>query len=98
MEAAIALPPFERHPVAAILREQCQPFLKTQLVQQARLADDKVDEIMVGWECHGAAHMLIVMNFDHARNWLRICHSVVPLVTAVVTALHAAAPPRPNVC
>jgi len=23
------------------------------------------------------------MNFDHARNWLRICHSVVPFATAV---------------
>ena len=84
----IGLAPFERHPVKAVLGEQVEPFLEALLVDQPRLANDEIDQLLVGGRGHGSyRHIDIVMNFDQARNWLRICHSVVPLVTAVVSGI-----------
>ena len=48
---------------------------------------DGIDQLLVGGRSHGGTHIDIVMNFDQARNWFRICHSVVPLVTAVVSGI-----------
>jgi hypothetical protein len=44
----IGLPPFERHPVKAVLGEQIEPFLETMLVDQPGFADDEIDQILVG--------------------------------------------------
>ena len=89
-EARIGLAPFERHPVEAVLGEQVEPFLEAVLIDQPGLADDEIDQLLVGRRIHDRArHIAMVMNFDQARNWLRICHSVVPLVTAVVSGISA---------
>ena len=89
-EPRIGLAPFQRHPVDAVLGEQVEPFVEPVLVDQPRLADDEVDQVLVGRRGHvHSGHIDIVMNFDQARNWLRICHSVVPLVSAVTSGLSA---------
>ena len=79
-EPRIGLAPLQRHPVDAVLGEQIEPFVEPVLVDQPRLADDEIDQLLVGRRGHCRAHIDIVMYFDQARNWLRICHSVVPLV------------------
>ena len=88
VEPRIGLAPFQRHPVDAVLGEQIEPFLEAVLVDQPRLANDEIDQFLVGRRVLMAArHIDIVMNFDQARNWLRICHSVVPLVSAVTSGI-----------
>src|SRR5262249_31229364 len=56
------------------------------LVDQARFMQDEIDQVLVGRRRHRSLrHIDKVRNLDQAGNWLRICHSVVPLVTAVAS-------------
>src|ERR1041385_8482079 len=57
-----------RHPVVPVLGEDLVPLVEALLVEQARLPDH---------ELHGVGHG--VMNSAHARNWLRMEISLVPL-------------------
>src|SRR4029077_16189354 len=83
-EARVGLAPFQRHPVVAVVGEQIEPFLEAVLVDQPRLVEDEADEILVGRHAHRRVrHIDNIMNLDQARNWLRICHSEVPLISAV---------------
>src|SRR5215831_17406916 len=82
----IGLAPLQRHPIDAVIGEQIEPFVQPMLVDQPRLVDDKIDKLLISRCLHGSPlHIDNVMNFDHARNWLRICHSVVPFDTAVAS-------------
>ena len=66
----IGLAPFERHPVAAVVGEQIEPFLEPVLVDQPGLVHDEADQILVGRarSSQQTRHIDIVMNFDQARN------------------------------
>ncbi len=56
-EFAIRLPPFERHPVAPVGREEIEPVLEAVLVEKPRLAIDELHEVGIGGDFdrgHGA--------------------------------------------
>jgi septum formation topological specificity factor MinE len=68
-KSRIGLLPFQRHPIMTVISEQVEPFLEALLIDQTRLADNKLDQIVVARRGHGGArHIDIVMNFDQARN------------------------------
>src|ERR1700733_9838488 len=72
-EPPISLPTFQGHPVAAVLGEQIQPFIELLLVQQPCFAVDETYGVVT--TDHVASPAIYRA---HARNWLRICCSVVP--------------------
>ena len=82
-EARIGLAPFDGHPVVAVLGEEVEPVVEALLVEQARLAQHEIDQLLVGGRSGHRRHRPMVMNFVQARNWLRICHSDVPSVTTL---------------
>lgn len=67
--------PLQRHPVMAVLGEQREPVVEAAGVEQRGLGGDEV--CGVGHDAGSA------MYFAHARNWLRISSSLVPLVVIV---------------
>src|SRR5260221_9227170 len=73
MQVRIGLAGRRRHPVMAVVGKQRIPLVEALLVQQASLLHYESDEVLVG---HAA-----VMSSRHARNWLRIDKSLVPLAT-----------------
>ena len=49
----IGLAPLQRHPIDAVVGEQIEPFLQPVLVDQPRLVDDEIDELLIGRRAHG---------------------------------------------
>src|SRR5581483_9246025 len=90
-EPRISLAPFERHPVDAVVVKQIEPFIEAVLIDQARLADHEVDQLLVAWRGHATCPPIdSAMYLAQAENWLRICHSVVPFVSAVTSGFSSA--------
>ena len=70
----------ERDPVDRVVGEERVPLVVALLVEQARLADDEADQLGLGRIVgDGGHHIVIVMYRDHARYWLRIEISLVPI-------------------
>src|SRR5690606_515108 len=84
MQARVGLAVLQRHPVVAVFGEQLEPGLEALLVEHARLGIAEIDELLVGDGAHAGSFccMSAVMKWAQARYWLRICHSLVPLVTS----------------
>ena len=58
----IGLIPFERHPVEGVVGVHIEPFVETLLIDQPRLANDEVDQFLIGGD-----HILQRSLSDHAH-------------------------------
>src|SRR5690606_12895524 len=86
MQTGVLLIVHQRHPVVAILGEQVEPLLVALFIQQAGFRIHKIYKGLTADFAHGYSSSFLAccsgsMNFTQARNWARICISLVPLIT-----------------